>query len=142
MSLMTAIEVGASGLTAQRQRLEILMGNLANANTSKPAGTEPFMRKDVLFQATNPETSFGTALDDAVQGVEISGVVTDRSEPPRKQYDPSNPHADKDGNVFYPNIHPLTEMINILSATRSYEANLQAVNMAKEMQQKTLEILR
>ena len=141
MSLMTAIEVGASGLTAQRRRLEVLMGNLANANTIKPPGTEPFRRKDVLFSSANPETSFGTALDDAVQGVEISGVVTDRGEP-RKQHDPGHPYADKNGDVLYPNINPLEEMVNVLSATRSYEANLQAVNMAKEMQQKTLEILR
>ena len=80
MSLMTAIEVGASGLTAQRRRLEVLVSNLVNANTTQPAGMEPYRRKDVLFSATNPEASFGVALDDAVQGVEISQVVTDTSE--------------------------------------------------------------
>ena len=141
MSLMTAIEVGASGLAAQRRRFEVLVGNLVNANTTRPADVEPYRRKDVLFTSANPEVSFGTALDEAVQGVEISGVVTDRSEP-RKQYDPGHKHADKDGNVLYPNINAMEEMVNVLSATRSYEANLQAVNMAKEMQQKTLEILR
>jgi flagellar basal-body rod protein FlgC len=141
MSLMTAIEVGASGLTAQRRRLEVLVGNLVNANTTQPAGTEPYRRKDVLFAATAPETTFGAALDDAVQGVEISQVVTDRSAPV-KRYEPGHPHADKDGYVLYPNINAMEEMVNVLSATRSYEANLQAVNMAKEMQQKTLEILR
>ncbi len=141
MTLMTAIEVGASGLTAQRRRLEVLVGNLVNANTTKPAGTEPYRRKDVLFSATAPEASFGAALDDAVQGVEISSVVTDRSEPV-KRYEPGHPHADKDGYVSYPNINAMEEMVNVLSATRSYEANLQAVSMAKDMQQKTLEILR
>jgi flagellar basal-body rod protein FlgC len=141
MSLMTAIEVGASGLTAQRRRLEVAVGNLVNANTTRPAGTEPYRRKDVLFAATSPETSFGSALDDAVQGVEITGIVTDRSDPDRR-YEPGHKHADKDGYVLYPNIKPMEEMFNVLSATRSYEANLQAVNMAKEMQQKTLEILR
>jgi flagellar basal-body rod protein FlgC len=141
MSLMTAIEVGASGLTAQRRRLEVLVSNLVNANTTQPAGAEPYRRKDVVFTAANPEASFGVALDDAVQGVEISRVVADRSDP-IKRYEPNHPHADKDGYVAYPNINAMEEMVNVLSATRSYEANLQAVNMAKEMQQRTLEILR
>jgi flagellar basal-body rod protein FlgC len=141
MSLMTAIEVGASGLTAQRRRLEVLISNLVNANTTQPAGAEPYRRKDVLFTATYPEISFGVALDDAVQGVEVARVVTDRSDPVRR-YEPTHPHADKDGYVAYPNVNAMEEMVNVLSATRSYEANLQAVNMAKEMQQKTLEILR
>lgn len=141
MSLMTAIEVGASGLTAQRKRLEVLVSNLVNANTTQPAGTEPYRRKDVLFTATNPEMSFSAAFDDAVQGVEISRVVEDRSDP-IKRYEPNHPHADKDGYVSYPNVNAMEEMVNVLSATRSYEANLQAVNMAREMAEKTLEILR
>ncbi|HTY61004.1 MAG TPA: flagellar basal body rod protein FlgC [Acidobacteriota bacterium] len=141
MSLMTAIEVGASGLTAQRRRLEVLVSNLVNANTTQPAGKEPYRRKDVLFTSANPEMSFGAALDDAVQGVEISNIVTDNSDPV-KRFEPNHPHADKDGYVSYPNVNAMEEMVNVMSATRSYEANLQAVNMAKEMQQKTLEILR
>jgi flagellar basal-body rod protein FlgC len=141
MSLMTAISVGASGLTAQRKRLEVLVSNLVNANTTQPAGKEPFRRKDVVFTASTPQLTFGGAFDDAAQGVEISSVVTDRSEPV-KRYEPGHPNADKDGYVSYPNVNPMEEMVNILSATRSYEANLQAVNMAKEMQQKTLDILK
>jgi flagellar basal-body rod protein FlgC len=141
MSLMTAIAVSATGLTAQRKRLEVMVSNMVNANTTQPAGTEPFRRKDVIFSATPPQTTFGAEFDDAVQGVEISGIVPDRSEP-RKVYDPDHKHADKDGNVYYPNVNPMEEMVNVLSATRSYEANLQAVNAAKEMTQKTLEILR
>jgi flagellar basal-body rod protein FlgC len=141
MSLMTAIEVGASGLTAQRKRLEVHVSNLVNANTIQLEGGEPYRRKDVIFTAASPEMSFGAALEDAVQGVEISGVLTDTSEP-IKRHEPNNPHADKDGNVYYPNVNVMQEMVDVLSATRSYEANLQAVNMAKEMQQKTLEILR
>lgn len=141
MSLMTAIEVGASGLSAQRRRMEVLLGNLANANTTRPAGTEPYRRKDVVFAATTPQASFGEALEEAVQGVEISKIVTDSREP-EKRYEPGHPHADKDGYVLYPKINAMEEMVNVMSATRSYEANLQGVNMAKEMQQKTLEILR
>ncbi len=141
MSLMTAIAVSASGLTAQRRRLEVLVSNMVNANTTRPAGMEPFRRKDVVFTTARPETSFGAAFDDAIQGVEISGVVMDRSEP-KKHYEPGHPHADAEGYVTYPNVNTMEEMVNVLSATRTYEANLQAVSAAKEMADKTLEILR
>jgi flagellar basal-body rod protein FlgC len=141
MGIMTAIEVGASGLTAQRKRLDVLISNLVNADTTRPAGVEPFRRKDVLFTTSNPEASFGSVFDDAVQGVEISKIVTDQRDP-ELRHEPNNPNADKDGNVWYPKVSAMEEMFNVLSATRSYEANLQAVSMAKEMQQKTLEILR
>lgn len=141
MSLMGAIEVGASGLTAQRRRLEVTIGNLVNANTATKAGTEPYKRKDVLFEPSTPQNSFGSMLDDATQGVEVRTIIPDQR-PPLKKLEPWNPNADKDGFVSYPDISPIEEMTNLLSATRSYEANLQAVNSAKEMQQKTLEILR
>jgi flagellar basal-body rod protein FlgC len=141
MGIMTAIEVGASGLAAQRKRLDVLISNLVNANTTRSADVEPYRRKDVQFTTSNPEASFGSVLDDAVQGVEISKVVTDPRDP-EPSYEPNNPNADKNGFVLYPKVSAMEEMFNVLSATRSYEANLQAVNMAKEMQQKTLEILR
>jgi flagellar basal-body rod protein FlgC len=144
MSLLTALEVGASGLTAQRKRMEILVSNLVNANTTGPAGTEPYRRKDVVFAATAPQPTFGGALNDAmegVSGVEVTNVVVDQSAPIRR-YEPGHPHADKDGYVSYPNINPMEEMVNMLSATRSYEANLQAVNTTKEMAIKTLDIIR
>jgi len=144
MSLMTAIEVSASGLTAQRRRLEVLMSNLVNANTTKPAGQEPYRRKDVLFTAAPPSQNFGSSFDEAmgaVAGVEVSQVVTDHAEPV-KRYEPGHPNADKEGYVYYPNIDALEEMVNILSASRSYEANLQAANSAKDMALKTLDILR
>ncbi len=144
MSLMTAIEVSASGLSAQRRRLEVLVGNLVNANTTRPAGAEPFRRKDVVFSAAEPAATFESAFDaalGAVRGVEVSGVVEDRGEPV-KRYEPGHPHADQDGYVLYPNINVMEEMVNILSATRSYEANVQATSAAKEMALKTLEIAR
>jgi flagellar basal-body rod protein FlgC len=144
MNLMTAMEIGASGLTAQRKRLEVLVSNLVNANTTGPAGTEPYRRKDVVLAATAPESSFGGALSDAMGGVskvEVVGIATDQSAPSRR-YEPGHPHADKDGYVTYPNINPMEEMVNMMSATRSYEANLQAINAAKEMAAKTLDIIR
>ncbi len=144
MSLMTALEVGASGLSAQRKRLEVLMSNLVNANTTKPAGEEPYRRKDVVFGAMPAEPSFGGTLNVAMEGVskvEVTDVVTDQSEPIRR-YEPGHPHADKDGNVSYPNINPMEEMVNIMTATRSYEANLQAITATKDMSVKTLDIIR
>lgn len=144
MSLATAIDVGASGLSAQRRRLELLVSNLVNANTTKPAGEEPYRRRDVIFTAVAPEQTFGAAFDEAagaVRRVEVSGVVTDPSEP-IKRFEPGHPHADKDGYVRYPNVNPMEEMVNLISAARSYEANLQAVNTARDMAAKTLEIIR
>lgn len=144
MSLMTAIEVSASGLTAQRRRLEVLISNLVNANTTRPAGTEPYRRKDVVFTAAEPQQSFENAFGEAmgaVQGVEVAQVVADQGDPV-KRYEPGHPHADKDGYVLYPNINTMEEMVNILSATRSYEANVQATTAAKEMAVKTLDIAR
>jgi flagellar basal-body rod protein FlgC len=138
---MTAIEVGASGLTAQRKRLEVHVSNLVNANTTQEVGAEPYRPKNVIFSASNPAASFGSVFDDAVQGVEISKVVTDLSGP-EPRYEPNHKFADKNGMVWYPKVNAMGEMMEVLSATRSYEANLQAVNMAKEMQQKTIEILR
>jgi len=141
MSLLTAIAVSASGLTAQRKRLEVLVSNLANANTARPAGMEPLRRKDVVFSSVSPGTSFGREFDNAVQGVEISGIFTDHGDP-IKRHEPDSPYADSEGNVSYPNIKPITELSNVVLATRSYEANLQAVKSAKEMAMKTLEIMR
>jgi flagellar basal-body rod protein FlgC len=141
---MTAIEVSASGLSAQRRRLEVLVSNLVNADTTAPAGTEPYRRKDVVFTATTPQSTFGGELTDAmdgVHGVEVSEIVTDKSDPIRR-YEPGHPHADKDGYVTYPNINPMEEMVNMLSASRSYEANIQAANTAKDMALKTLDIIR
>ncbi len=144
MSLMTAMEVGASGLSAQRKRLEVLVSNLVNANTTGPAGTEPYRRKDVVFGAMPAEPAFGGALNDAMEGVnkvEVTDVITEQSAPIRR-FEPGHPHADKDGYVNYPDIDPMKEMVNIMSATRSYEANLQAITATKDMSVKTLDIIR
>ena len=141
MSILTAMEVGASGLTAQRRRLETMISNLVNANTTQPHGVEPYRRKDVVFSAVNMRDSFDFMLNDAVQGVKIREVVSDKSDPIMR-YEPDHPHADERGYVAYPNVNPLEEMVNVMSATRSYEANLQAMGMAREMLNRTLEILK
>jgi len=141
MSIMMAMEVGASGLSAQRRRLEVMMSNLVNANTTQPQGMESYRRKDVVFTAVNMRDSFDAMFKDAVQGVRIREIITDQSDPVMR-YEPGHPHADERGYVAYPNINALEEMVNVMSATRSYEAGLQAMGMAREMLQRTLDMMR
>ena len=141
MSIMTGMEIGATGLTAQRRRLEVMVSNLVNANTTQPQGVEPYRRKDVVFSAVNMQDSFNSMFKDVVQGVKIQEIVSDQSDPVMR-YEPGHPHADERGYVAYPNVNALEEMVNVMSATRSYEANLQAVSMAREMLTRTLEILK
>ena len=143
--LSAAGKVSASGMEVQRRRLEVLTGNLVNSNTTQAAETEPYKRKDVVFATASPESegfksSMNAAMNE-VQGVQIADVVQDTREP-FKRYDPNHPHADKDGYVLYPNIDPAEEMINILSATRSYQANLEARKSTGEMKKGALDILR
>jgi flagellar basal-body rod protein FlgC len=143
--LSAAGKVSASGMEVQRRRLEVLTGNLVNSSTTQPAGTEPYKRKDVVFAAASPESenfkgSMNAAMNKA-QGVQITGVVADPREP-IKRYEPNHPHADKDGYVLYPNIEPAEEMVNILSAAQSYQANLEARKSTGEMKKGVLDILR
>jgi len=139
---MTAMEIGASGLTAQRRRLEVMISNLVNANTTQPQGVEPYRRKDVVFSSVNMGgDSFDMMFNDAVKGVMVREVVSDQSDPVMR-YEPGHPHADERGYVAYPNVNALEEMVNVMSATRSYEANLQTMSMARDMLQRTLEILK
>jgi flagellar basal-body rod protein FlgC len=136
-----AMEVGATGLTAQRRRLEVMISNLVNANTTQPHGVEAYRRKDVVFSAVNMRDSFDIMFRDAVQGVRVREIVSDRSDPIMR-YEPGHPHADERGYVAYPNVNALEEMVNVMSATRSYEANLQAVGAARDMLQRTLDMMR
>ena len=141
MSIMTVMEIGATGLTAQRRRMEVMVSNLVNANTTQPQGVDSYRRKDVVFSAVNMKDSFNSLFSNAVQGVKIREVVSDQSDPIMR-YEPDHPHADERGYVAYPNINPLEEMVNVMSSTRSYEANLQAVTAARDMLTRTLEILK
>jgi len=143
--LSAAGKVSASGMEVQRRRIEVLTSNLVNSNTTQAAGTEPYRRKDVVFATAAPESetfknSMNAAMND-VRGVRITEVVSDPREPV-KRYEPNHPHADKDGFVQYPNIDPMEEMVNILSATRSYQANLEARKSTGDMKKNALDILR
>ena len=135
MDLLTALRISASGLSAQRTRLNILSSNLANANSTRSAdGTGPYKRKDPIFQEIGLE-SFDSKLDQAskkLSAVEVSEIVEDQSPGPRI-HDPSHPDADAEGYVNMPNVNAVTELTDIMSTSRAYEANITALRSAKEM---------
>ena len=143
MSLFNSLSVSASGMTAQRQRAEVLVENIANADTTRTANGGPYQRQDVVFEAQpvgQPFSSvFQAQLDNQPQGVAISQVVVDQSAPD-KRYLPGHPDADAEGYVSYPDINPLTEMVDLMGATRAYGLNGSAVQAEKGMITSALEI--
>ena len=138
MSLITALKINASGLTAQRQRVEVSSANLSNSETTRTAEGGAYRRKDVVFQTTTFGQTF-EAMSGGSEGVEVTDVVKDMT-PFDRRYEPGHPDADKNGYVDYPNVDSMKEMANLVSAARSYEANLAAINIVKSMISKTLEI--
>jgi flagellar basal-body rod protein FlgC len=150
MSFWDSLRIGASALTAQRLRLDVIANNVANAETTRTAEGGPYKRQDVVFGTHGRDNSFLPALvlarrsPDAknllpLQGVDVRQIVTDDQPGPRV-YDPTHPDADAEGYVTYPNVNIVTEMTNMLSATRSYEAGLAVVDAAKRMALRALEI--
>lgn len=145
MSFFGSLDIGASGLTAQRVRMDIISQNIANANSTRTEDGTPYRRKDVLFEERKGSGSFSDALSSASdklnngQGVRVTKIVEDQSEF-KKVYDPGHPDADEDGYVSMPNVDVVTEMVNMISATRSYEANVTSINATKSMAMKALEI--
>jgi len=130
-----SLDVSTSALVAQRHRMDTIAANIANLNTTRDEHGEPtpFQRRLVTFQAK--EMTGGAGL-----GV-VHKVEVDDESPPRKVYQPTHPDADADGNVLFPNINQVTEFVNALEAGRAYEANIAAIEMAKQMMQQTLRIL-
>lgn len=144
MNVFAALDISSTGLTAQRQRIEVISSNLANAGTTRTADGGPYRRKDLVFESTTPDNSFAQAFGSALggdqdAGVRVIGIYEDAS-PFVRKYEPNHPDADADGYVSYPNVNPIEEMVNLLSATRSFEANTQSVNAIKEIAAKSMEI--
>jgi len=143
MDFFSSMRVSASGLDAQTKRMNTISSNIANSETTQTEEGGPYKRKDAVFAAVTDRESFGEILadkmDEDVQGVVVQEVVQDQS-PPRLVYNPSHPHANADGYVAMPNVNPVEEMANMISAQRSYEANITALNSAKNMAAKALEI--
>jgi len=144
MGLFDAIDVAGSGLAAERLRMDVTAGNLANAQTTQGANGQPYRRREVVLQEASG-SSFDSILASAsaspVNGVQVAGIVEDPSDP-RRVYDPGHPDADAQGYVTLPNVNPVTEMVDLISASRSYEANVTSMQTAKQLFTKTLELLR
>ena len=148
MSMFSAFNINASGLTAQRYRMDIISENVANANTTRTADGTPYRRKVVTFAEKGGQTSFSRVLGEAAyshgytgQGVKVSGVYEDYETEMTKAYDPSHPDADENGYVTYPNVNIITEMTNLIDASRGYEANTTAFEATKSVALKGLNII-
>lgn len=149
MSLFGTFDVAASGLSAQRLRMDVTAENLANAQSTRGADGGPYRRKEVVLREASGGSSFGAALAGArggaaaggAGGVEVAAVVPSQAAP-KRVHDPGHPDADADGNVLMPDINPVTEMVDLIGAQRAYEANVTAMQSAKSMFSKTLELLR
>jgi len=149
MSFLNSIDVSASGLTAQRLRMDTIASNMANVETTRVAnGTGPYRRHVVVFEAqddTAYKGTFETTLQDqinALSGVKVKEIkeLGEDQAPFRKVYEPSNPDADAQGYVNYPNVNVVEEMINMISASRAYEANTKVIEASRAMALKALEI--
>lgn len=141
--IFNAMDVSASGMTAQRTRMDIISQNIANVNTTRDENGKVYKRQTVVFQE-NSNVTFDNILSNKLEsyqahGVKISKIVEDPSEG-IMAYDPNHPDADENGYVTYPNVNTVTEMTNLIDATRSYEANATAFNAAKSMAAKGLEL--
>lgn len=157
MNLFGVIETSGSAMQAERMRAEVVAANMANAETTRTQSGEPYRRKMVVFEDNQPAMAFRDSFSDATQnsatswsrrsrgsesaGVRIAAVVEDTS-PPLKRYDPGHPDADSNGYVSYPDINPITEMVDLMGATRAYGLNGSAVQAEKGMITAALEIAR
>jgi flagellar basal-body rod protein FlgC len=131
------MDLSASGLTAQRQRLDVIAENLANINTTRTAEGGPYKRKSVVMEAT-PAEDFGSLLG-SPEKVEVVQITED-SKGLRPEHEPGHPDADQNGTVLYPNVNPVSEMVHLMLASRAYEANVAVLRTGKAMAQKALEI--
>jgi len=134
MSLQRAFDIGSLGLSAQRTRMETVASNLANARTTRTAEGGPYKRIAPVFEATSADES------GSLRGVRVTEIAEDTS-PPVLRFEPGHPDADVEGFVAYPNVDPVKEMIDMLSATRSYEANVTVIKSVRGMLQSALQIV-
>jgi flagellar basal-body rod protein FlgC len=138
-TLSAALTASASALGVEPTRIEVAVSNMANADSTRSADGQPYRRRDVLLTA-DPVNPFDQALGEAgAVGVKVAGIVQDRS-PFRKRYEPSHPDADREGFVSLPNVDASEEMVDMIGASRAYQANLAAIGLIKEMVAKALEL--
>jgi flagellar basal-body rod protein FlgC len=146
MGIFNAINLSATGLTAQRLRMDVIAKNIANASTTRTENGLPYRRQVVIFEENCRNKAFSQFLSEESRrlflkngGVKVKGIVDDKS-PFKRIYDPGHPEADAEGYVLMPNVDAVVEMVNMISAARAYEANVTALNATKGMAQKALEI--
>jgi flagellar basal-body rod protein FlgC len=150
MSIASSMQISASGLTAERVRLDVISNNIANVNTTRGADGQPYRRQQVVFAARQEGGAFAAALSAARgrgrngqitgAGVQVTAIEPDRTHDFKVVHDPGHPDADANGNVRLPNVEPIVEMVDMIAASRAYEAGVTAINSAKQMQQRALEI--
>src|SRR3984957_12812397 len=144
MSLLSALSISASGMSAQRQRTELLVENLANSDTTRTPEGGAYRRKDAVFTSDPSAADFSAMFESEMgpgMGVRVSEVVTDTRDP-EKRYLPGHPDADKDGYVAYPRMNPAEDMVDLLGASRGYQANVSAVSAVKDMIQRSLDLFK
>jgi flagellar basal-body rod protein FlgC len=140
MDLLNAIEVSASGLSAQRTRMDVASSNLANVSTTRTAEGGPYRRKSVVLSSEAPAFDLQAAGEGAPgAGVRVAGIEQDQS-PPRLEYDPGHPDANAAGYVAYPNVNVVEEMVDMITASRAYEAGITALNTTVSMAERALTI--
>lgn len=145
MNIHDSLKLSATGLSAERLRMDVISANIANANSTRSEKGGPYRRQVTLLAPGEEKSSFQKILEAKdkpeanLTGVRVVGIVEDPS-PPKTVYDPSHPDANKDGYVSYPNVDVMKEMIELITASRAYEANVTALNSSKSMFLKTLEI--
>jgi flagellar basal-body rod protein FlgC len=152
MGLFDAIDIAGSGLSAERVRMDVTSENLANAQTTRAANGQPYQRQEVVLQQDGTPSDFSSQLAGALSpaaaaaqgpsgGVEVAGIVADKT-PDQLVYDPGNPEADKQGYVKMPNVNTVTEMVDLISESRSYQSDVTAMQTAKSMFTATLGLLK
>ena len=139
MDFFSAMEVSASGLAAERTRMNVAASNLANAQTTQTAEGGPYKRKSVVLQSVELSGAERTADGQAVSGVKVQQIAADNAAP-RMEYDPGHPEANAQGYVAYPNVNPVEEMVDMITASRAYEAGVTARSTAVSMAQSALGI--
>lgn len=142
MSLFSSMQVSASGMAAQRTRAELLVENMANAETTRTPDGGPYRRKDAVFTTEAQVSPFSAIFQNEIgMGVRVANVMEDTREPERR-YLPSHPDADASGYVAFPRMNPAEEMVDLMNASRSYEANVSAMSAVKDMIGHSLDVLR
>ena len=139
MDFLTSLETSASGLYAQRKRLDIIASNLANIETTRTENGGPYRRKMVVMSTKPVASDFKNIFNMKIEGVQIDEVTEDQS-PFKKVYNPSHPDADKDGYLLKPNVDLIVETTNMLMAKRAFEANIAAIKATRQMVLKALEL--